>query len=278
MDELAVELEQVCFSYDGTQQQVLKDVSIKIKKGEFITLIGPNGAGKTTLVRTIIGLNQPTWGRVVVHGEDLSNLTVAQISRKVGFLFQNPDHQLFEDTVYKEIEIGLINHGVQSKRIGAIVRENIEFCGLTGLEERAPEELSIGEKKRVALAATLALGTDILIFDEPTTGQTWSNLKTLMPVIDKLNNQGTTVVMITHDIDLVVQYSSRIIVLKDGNIVFDGDRDGLFTDEKLLIDAHLAKPPVLALSGLLSKTDDIIPCFESEELIDQITRKLSCQT
>ena len=105
MSEWAVQLDRVSFTYEGTQREILHEVSLNVKPGEFLTIVGPNGAGKSTLVRTMIGLNRPTSGRVLVEGKDLSKLTVAQLSRTVGFLFQNPDHQLFEDTVYREIAV-----------------------------------------------------------------------------------------------------------------------------------------------------------------------------
>ena len=153
MSEWAVQLDRVSFTYEGTQREILHEVSLNVKPGEFLTIVGPNGAGKSTLVRTMIGLNRPTSGRVLVEGKDLSKLTVAQLSRTVGFLFQNPDHQLFEDTVYREIAAGPVNMGLPEEQVDQIVKENMDFCSLTPLAERAPEDLSVGEKKRTAVAA-----------------------------------------------------------------------------------------------------------------------------
>ena len=277
MSEWAVQLDRVSFTYEGTQREILHEVSLNVKPGEFLTIVGPNGAGKSTLVRTMIGLNRPTSGRVLVEGKDLSKLTVAQLSRTVGFLFQNPDHQLFEDTVYREIAAGPVNMGLPEEQVDQIVKENMDFCSLTPLAERAPEDLSVGEKKRTAVAAVMAMGTNVIVFDEPTTGQTWSNLKSLLPVIERLNAQGRTVIMITHNIDLVVKYGARIAVVLDGRIAFDGGREALFSNDDLLKKAHLTKPAIFDLSQRLSKEYGIQPCFECEELTKQLMEMAAWQ-
>ena len=277
MSEWAVQLDRVSFTYEGTQREILHEVSLNVKPGEFLTIVGPNGAGKSTLVRTMIGLNRPTSGRVLVEGKDLSKLTVAQLSRTVGFLFQNPDHQLFEDTVYREIAAGPVNMGLPEEQVAQIVKENMDYCSLTPLAERAPEDLSVGEKKRTAVAAVMAMGTNVIVFDEPTTGQTWSNLKSLLPVIERLNAQGRTVIMITHNIDLVVKYGARIAVVLDGRIAFDGGREALFSNDDLLKKAHLTKPAIFDLSQRLSKEYGIQPCFECEELTKQLMEMAAWQ-
>lgn len=277
MSEWAVQLDRVSFTYEGTQREILHEVSLNVKPGEFLTIVGPNGAGKSTLVRTMIGLNRPTSGRVLVEGKDLSKLTVAQLSRTVGFLFQNPDHQLFEDTVYREIAAGPVNMGLPEEQVDQIVKENMDFCSLKPLAERAPEDLSVGEKKRTAVAAVMAMGTNVIVFDEPTTGQTWSNLKSLLPVIERLNAQGRTVIMITHNIDLVVKYGARIAVVLDGRIAFDGGREALFSNDELLKKAHLTKPAIFDLSQRLSKEYGIQPCFECEELTKQLMEMAAWQ-
>ncbi|MBR4082443.1 MAG: ABC transporter ATP-binding protein [Clostridia bacterium] len=269
MAESAIRIEHVGFTYEGTKREILHDVNLDIKKGEFITIVGPNGAGKSTLVRTMIGLNRPVKGAVHIEGEDTKKLTVAQLSRKVGFLFQNPDHQLFEDTVYREIAVGLENQGVPEEEIDGRVQEAMAFCGLTHLAERAPEELSIGEKKRTAVASIMVMGTNIIVLDEPTTGQTWANLRTLLPVIEKLNEQGKTIIMITHDMDLVSKYCQRIVVVMHGDITFDGHRDELFANDALLEEAHLTKPAVYELSQGLAALG-VKPCFTVDELAAQM--------
>lgn len=270
MTDASIRIEHVSFTYEGTKREILHDVNLDIKKGEFITIVGPNGAGKSTLVRTMIGLNRPGKGAVYIEDEDTRRMTVAQLSRKVGFLFQNPDHQLFEDTVYREIAVGPENHGASEEEVDARVQEAMNFCGLTHLAERAPEELSIGEKKRTAVASIMVMGTNIIVLDEPTTGQTWANLRTLLPVIEKLNAQGKTIIMITHDMDLVSKYCERIVVVLGGRIAFDGHRDELFANDELLQQAHLTKPAVYELSQELAKVTDVKPCFSAEELIQQI--------
>ena len=158
-----------------------------------------------------------------------------------------------------------------------IVKENMDFCSLTPLAERAPEDLSVGEKKRTAVAAVMAMGTNVIVFDEPTTGLTWSNLKSLLPVIERLNAQGRTVIMITHNIDLVVKYGARIAVVLDGRIAFDGGREALFSNDELLKKAHLTKPAIFDLSQRLSKEYGIQPCFECEELTKQLMEMAAWQ-
>ena len=135
----------------------------------------------------------------------------------------------------------------------------------------------MGEKKRTAVAAVMAMGTNVIVFDEPTTGQTWSNLKSLLPVIERLNAQGRTVIMITHNIDLVVKYGARIAVVLDGRIAFDGGREALFSNDELLKKAHLSKPAIFDLSQRLSKEYGIQPCFECEELTKQLMEMAAWQ-
>jgi energy-coupling factor transport system ATP-binding protein len=276
VQDIAIEVINENFIYSGTNKRILKNINLKISKGEFITIIGPNGAGKTTLVRTFIGLNKPTEGRVLVDGEDITNLTVAETSRKVGFLFQNPDHQLFEDDVYKEIEVGLLNRKLPKDEIDEKIKQCLEICGLDKLKERAPENLSVGEKKLVALASIIALGTDIYIFDEPTTGQTWKSLNKLFSIIDELHKKGKTVLMITHDVRLIERYSHRVIAVIGGEIVYDGEGQDLFQNDELMKKVHLTKPAILDISQRLSEEYNIKPCMDVSKLVKQIQDKIKC--
>ena len=273
-----LEVRDVEFRYPGKTENTLHNVSFTVTPGEFIALVGPNGAGKTTLARLLIGIHRPSGGCILMEGQDISGLTVAEISHRIGFLFQNPDHQLFEDTVWEEVVFALKNMGLPQEEIEARANEVLEFCGLQHLRTRAPEGLSVGEKKRAAVASVLAMKTDVLVLDEPTTGQTWSHLEPLMTIIKRLNAAGKTIFMITHDMNLVVDYASRVMVLVGGRLCHDGDVSSLFTNDELIQSSHIELPSVLRLSRALEKSHGFRPCLTTSDLVTQVLGRLQCRT
>lgn len=271
-----LQLVDVSYHYTSKGVDTIHSITLQIRSDEFVAILGPNGAGKTTLARLMIGILRPTQGTVLLDGQDLSGCTVAQISHWIGFLFQNPNHQLFEDNAWDEVMSGMKNMPLSEVEKRQRAEEALASCGLSALKEQPPENLSIGEKKRLAVASVLAMSTDFLILDEPTTGQTWSHLQPLMNLIERLNQQNKGILMITHDVDLAARYASRVVVLAAGRILFDGAKEELFRNSSLLQEAHLEPPTLLTLSLKLAHWG-IQPCFRSEELVEQLVRRKQCR-
>ena len=229
----------------------LDDVSIKINKGEFISILGMNGAGKSTLVSHIIGLLRPTKGAVLIDSDESVKFTVAEMAKRVGFIFQNPNHQIFNDTVMKEITFGPKNLGWNKQEIEAAAAKIAKLASLEGLEEKDPEGLSIGEKQRVALASILVMDPDILILDEPTTGQDQNSLRDMMAIVAELHKQGKTIVMITHDMGVALQYSNRVAMMHAGKILWQGSIQDAFFQHDALEQARLNQPEVIKIANLI---------------------------
>ncbi|MEM1556097.1 MAG: ABC transporter ATP-binding protein [Candidatus Bathyarchaeia archaeon] len=224
--------------------EALRGVSLSISDGEFVAIMGQNGAGKTTLVKHFIGLLRPTRGRVLVDGVDTRNASVAELARKVGFVFQNPDHQLFSETVEEEIAFALRNFGFSEKTIKERVDWALNLLDLTRYRKTSPFMLSGGERKRVALASVLAWDPKILILDEPTIGQDAYQKERLRHFIIQLNQQGKTVIVVTHDIEFVAECEPRVILMANGRIIADGEAREVLTDPTLVKEASLMPPEI----------------------------------
>jgi energy-coupling factor transport system ATP-binding protein len=240
-----------------TGHRGIDSVDLAIYPGEFVAICGMNGAGKTTTALHVMGLLKPTGGAVLVDGHDTKNRTVAEMARTVGLIFQNPNHQLFKDTVAAEIAFGPRNLGWDEGRIAEATTRVLDLVGLPGMKERDPESLSIGQKQRVAIAAVLVMEPRILILDEPTTGQDQQTLEPFMRLVAELNNLGMTVLMITHDMDVAMRYSSRIVVMNRGQIIADDEPGQIFLQEDVLTEASLHLPEILALTRHLTGTTPV---------------------
>lgn len=264
-----IEVEDVYFTYPNGVE-VLKGVSLKIYDGEFVAIMGQNGAGKTTLVKHFNGLLKPTKGRVLVDGVDTRHTTVAALARKVGFVFQNPDHQLFSETVEEEVSFALRNFGFDENVIRERVDWALNLLDLTQYKNTSPFMLSGGERKRVALASVLAWDPDILVLDEPTIGQDSHQKERLRQFIFQLNQQGKTVVMVTHDIEFVAECEPRVILMANGNIVAEGDAKDVLTDLEAVNMASLILPEI---AQVFLKLNDlgfprkVISVYEAKRLI-----------
>ncbi|HDI12316.1 MAG TPA: ABC transporter ATP-binding protein, partial [Candidatus Bathyarchaeota archaeon] len=195
-----IEVRNVYFTYPNGVE-ALKEVSLHIDRGEFVAIMGQNGAGKTTLVKHFNGLLKPTKGEVLVDGVNTKEVSVATLARKVGYVFQNPDHQLFCETVEKEIAFALKNFGFDEELIKKRVDWALNLLGLSQYRESSPFMLSGGERKRLALASVLAWDPEVVILDEPTIGQDYAQKEKLRQFILQLKAQGKTVVIVTHDIE-----------------------------------------------------------------------------
>lgn len=241
-----VEFEEVCFAYEEGPL-VLHDVNLTINRGDVIAILGPNGAGKTTLVKHAIGLLKPTRGRVLVEGADTHELSVAEIARTLGYVFQSPSHMLFAPTVRKELAFGPENLGYDETTIDESVAEAVRILNLSGLEEYPPLALSFGQQKRVSIAAIMSMRSRVLVMDEPTAGQDYKNYMVFMDAILQLPNF-EAILFITHDLDLAICYASRVILMHEGWIAGDGPPAEVLTDSDLVQRCRLVPTSLLAVN------------------------------
>ena len=231
--EKAVVIDNVTYTYPNGVK-ALDNVSLSIDSGEFIAIIGQNGAGKTTLAKVITGLFKPEKGSVIIFGEDIKDKPVSQIALRVGYIYQNPDHQLFCNTVFEECSFALNNMGLKDNEVKDRVRRALNFVGLEGKEDMPPFFLSKGERQRLAIAVVLAMNPDIIIVDEPTTGQDMIQSRKIMDALRKLNMTGKTIIIITHNLDLVKEYADKTFVMNDMRIVARGYTDEVVNEARLL--------------------------------------------
>jgi energy-coupling factor transporter ATP-binding protein EcfA2 len=245
-----IQLEDVCFSYDQ-RNFALHEVNLTISQGELVAILGRNGSGKTTLVRHIIGLLQPDSGKVTVLGKDVSITPTHQLAKDVGFCFQNPNHQIVSFTVRDEMVFGLKAHNIDPAQHEAAIQEALEFVDMLGYIESEVFDLGKGQKQRLALASVLTLKPSILIIDEPTTGQDPRMAEEIFKIIKRLNENGTTVLMITHKIDYAAEYAERAIVMQYGRVAYDGPMQPLLADEDLLRENSLDLPDTTRLATSL---------------------------
>jgi len=235
-----------------TGVKAIRGVDLKIYPGEVVALMGPNGAGKSTLSLLSIGILKPTRGRVLVDGVDTRDATVAQLARTVGIIFQNPNHMLFKNSVEEEIAFGPKNLGYSEEEIERFVEQAMQICDLKRYSGRHPLSLSMGERKRVCIAAALSMNPRLLFFDEPTVGQDHRHSEAFMSYIKRLREKGYTIVIITHNVNLAIEYCQRAIIMVDGKIIADGPTQKVLADEPLLKKARLKPTSITRLMKALN--------------------------
>ncbi|MBY8979513.1 MAG: ABC transporter ATP-binding protein [Candidatus Lokiarchaeota archaeon] len=248
----------------------LKQVSLNIKKGEFIAIMGQNGAGKTTLIRTFNGLIRPTKGSIFLEGENIDSKTIATISKKVGVIFQNPMHQLFSNTLEDEIKFSLKNLNLDKEEIQKKVDQTLEEFDLEKYRKRSPFNLSGGESKKLATASILCRDPDILVFDEPTLGQDAKEINFFLGLIRNELERGKTIIMVTHNIEFTVEHVPRTILMGKGQIIADGPTQSIFTNEFLISKSSLIMPQIYLFKKELKKIGITIPkeVIRESEIID----------
>ena len=264
-----IEVKNVYFTYPNGVE-ALRGVSLRIDRGEFVAIMGQNGAGKTTLVKHFNGLLKPTKGEVIVDGVNTKETSVATLARKVGYVFQNPDHQLFCETVEKEIAFALKNFGFDEELIKKRVDWALNLLGLTQYRESSPFMLSGGERKRLALASVLAWDPEVVILDEPTIGQDYAQKEKLRQFILQLRVQGKTIVIVTHDVEFVADCSPRVVLMANGRIVADGKAEEILTNPKLLAEASVVPPQVTQIFMELEHLGfprNVVDLYEAREII-----------
>jgi energy-coupling factor transport system ATP-binding protein len=250
-------LEDVTFKYPNGFAAV-ENVSIAIEAGESVAIIGQNGAGKTTTVKMMNNLYQPTEGRVLVGGVDTKTLTTAQVARKVGYVFQNPDDQIFLSEVRKEIAYGPKVTGMDQTEAKKWFDIAVELTGLKNSINENPYNLPLSIRKFVTIASVIAMNTDAIILDEPTAGQDLYGLETLGNMIDALKGMGKTIVTITHDMEFVVNKFDRVIVMAHKNKVADGSVRDIFWNREVLKDANLKQSCISGLAHRLGMEGNVM--------------------
>lgn len=245
-----IEISNLTFSY-ATGVQALRGISLTIKSGEQVAIVGQNGAGKTTLVKHLNGLLQPTSGSVKVGEWDTREHSVATMAKRVGYVFQNPDEQLFSKNVGVEVAFGPKNLGMSAEQVQRQVKEALALVELSDKTEMNPYDLSATWRKMVALASVIAMDTDIVIFDEPTTGQDAANIARIANVINVLRERGRTVITITHDIDFCAENFERVIAMSQGRILLDGNANDVLGQDGILATTYVDPPQLTRLGKRL---------------------------
>jgi len=251
--QAAVVVDHLEYVYQPHGVRALKGVSFAIQRGEFVSIIGQNGAGKTTLLKNVVGLLLPTAGRVVVDGVDTRQTTVAELTTRVGFVSQNPDQQLFAQTVEEEVAFGPRNLGLAEDEVKRRVGLAIGMAGLEAFRQEFPPALAKGDRAKVVMASVLAMQPEIIILDEPTTGQDTKGSHQIMQIAQRLHAQGCTVLVVTHDVALVAEYAARTIVLGQGEILLDDATAAVFSQPEVLRRTHVTPPQITQLAQTLPR-------------------------
>lgn len=253
-----LETKDVSYEYpDGTP--ALKDVNFHASKGEIVALLGPNGAGKSTLFLHFNGILRPSSGKIMVEEVPLNydKKAIMNVRQKVGIVFQNPDDQLFAPTVAEDVAFGPLNMGLGQDEVERRVTESLERVGMAGFDRKPPHHLSGGQKKRVAIAGILAMRPGIMVLDEPTSGLDPKGASQILHILHQLNQEGMTIVISTHDVDLVPLYASLVYIISDGHIIKEGTPQDVFGDVDTIRKANLRLPRIAHLMEILQKKDEL---------------------
>ena len=257
-----LELDNINFSYNN-EKQILKNVSFKINKGDMAAIVGRNGAGKSTISKLVCGFYKPTSGRILFDGKDMVDYTIKERSQKIGFIMQNPNQMISKTMVYDEVAFGLKIRGLSDSQIKERVYETLRICGLYGYRNWPISALSFGQKKRVTIASILVLNPDMIILDEPTAGQDFKHYTEIMEFLVDLNKKGVTILMVTHDMHLMLEYTNKVIVLSEGEKIADNIPAYILTNKEIIEKANLKETSLhqLALKCDIEDTTKFVNKF-----------------
>ncbi len=257
---MKIRFENVCFHYNSKlpqKSQVLKNINLEISEGELIGIIGPSGSGKTTLLQHFTGLLRPTSGKIYVDGLDIwsKNYPLSDLRKKIGLVFQFPETQLFEETVYADVGFGPKALQLSEDEVDLRVNEALKLVAMKDekIKTRSPHQLSEGEKRRVAIAGVLAMAPKMLVLDEPTACLDPAGVRLVVQILKQLHRVGTTIVMITHNMDVIIQLAQRIVILNKGEICFNGLIDSVFANKNFLESLDLETPRIVRFCQFLQK-------------------------
>ncbi|MBS4956092.1 MAG: ABC transporter ATP-binding protein [Clostridium sp.] len=245
--EAILEMKDVKFSYESGKE-ILHGVSFKVNRGEMVSIVGRNGAGKSTISKLICGFYKPTEGKILFNGRDLVNDTIKERAEKIGIVMQNPNQMISKTMIFDEVALGLKVRGVSEEEIKKRVFETLKICGLYEFRNWPISALSFGQKKRVTIASILVLNPEVIILDEPTAGQDFKHYTEIMEFLRELNQKGVTIIMITHDMHLMLEYTNRAIVLSDGVKLADDIAANVLTDEEVINKANLKETSLYELA------------------------------
>jgi len=251
--EVLIKVKNLVHTYPNGNTAV-EDISLEIRDREFVAILGHNGSGKTTLVKHLNALLPPTKGSVTICGKDTKENSIFEIGKDIGYVFQNPDHQIFADTVLEEVAFSPKIRGCSQKEIDTRVKNALKAVDMDGYEKEDPFSLTKGERQRIAVASVLSALPKIIILDEPTTGLDYKEQKKMMELIKKLNEAGHTIIMITHTMWVVSEYAHKVAVIKDGKMVLSGTTRQVFAQEEKLNKSFLKVPHITSMGNLLNKT------------------------
>ena len=252
-----LQIRDLTYSYDG-EKNALENVSFDVKRGEFVSILGKNGSGKSTITKLIMGVVEPDAGNIDFDGQDIANLNIFERSQKIGVVMQNPNHMISHHMIFDEVAFGLRNKGLEESVIERKVEDVLALCGLAKYRHWPIEALSYGQKKRVTIASILVMEPQLLILDEPTAGQDYRNYTSMLSFVQKLNREmGITVVIISHDMHLVLEYSTRSIVIADSLLIADQPMTQVFSQPDLLEQANLTTTSLYDLAERLNIDDKI---------------------
>jgi cobalt/nickel transport system ATP-binding protein len=250
-----IKTEALSFSYDGFTP-ALAEINLELEGGEFLALLGANGCGKTTLLKHLNGLLKPSSGKIFLDGRELRFFRDEEVFRRVGMVFQDPNDQLFSATVEQDVAFGAVNLGLKPDEVTRRVNHALKMVGALELASKAIHTLSFGQKRRVAIAGVLAMQPEIILLDEPTSGLDPKGASSIMRLLRKLNQEGgTTMIMATHDVELVPLFSDRVAIMSKGKIVTEGPPAEVFTDTDMIREVDLRLPRVGHLIEILQKKE-----------------------
>ena len=246
-NETILEVKNLSFSYDGVKP-VLQDVSFSVKKGEMLAIVGKNGAGKSTISKLLLGFEKQDKGEIFLNGKNIDDYTIYERGLKIGLVLQNPNQMICSTQIFDEVAFVLRNQGVSEEEIKTRVYDTLKICGLYEFRNWPISALSYGQKKRVTIASILVSKPDVIILDEPTAGQDYRHYTEIMTFLEKLNKEGQTIIMITHDMHLMLEYCHRSVVICDGKKIYDGSCAKVLVDEEIVNKAYLKKTSLYDLA------------------------------
>ncbi|MDY6856959.1 MAG: energy-coupling factor transporter ATPase [Thermodesulfobacteriota bacterium] len=253
LGEITIDIQNLTYSYDG-EKPALKEVTLSIREGEFVAIVGQNGSGKTTLVKHLNGLIMPTSGDVYINQKNTKEEDIYSLSIDVGYVFQNPDHQIFAQSVADEVGFGLKIKGISEHKAKRMVEEALYAVGLIDFEDEDPFVLTKGQRQRIAVASVMASKPRVIILDEPTTGLDHKELRGMMKLIKELNQRGHTIIIVTHTMWVVAEYAKRVVVMGGGRVIMDGPTREVFSKEEELRALFLKTPAIVSLGNRLGYT------------------------
>ena len=243
-----LQIKNLDFAYNTSGTKVLKDITLTINKGEMLSIVGTNGAGKSTFSKVVCGFVTPQCGSLTFDGMDLQNLSIKERADHIGYVMQNPNQMISKNFIFDEVAFGLVNRGFAMEEIERRVEDALTVCGLRPFKKWPVSALSYGQKKRVTIASMLVLEPEMLILDEPTAGQDFRHYTEIMDFLSQLNKRGMTVVLITHDMHLMLEYTPRAVVFNDGRIIADASSAEVLNSLEIVEKAHLKETSLYYLS------------------------------